>query len=671
MTIEEWEREVSMYHRLKSIPFFRDYKIWKNYTVWKHLFRKNMMRDRSQLLNQESFFLDRHLNTALLRIRKICIDDIATIDIFKTSFDDPRTLEEFIKEQEEFKSKKLSHLEGMEAAIRDTIEQRCNMSMQAFKEENRIQNRNEANEGDEPPPLLVGDETNKEMPYTQEATIRTHQRKLRKFIKLVDYLVLEAKMRMITYSTENLFQALQLYNKAGKEKVQKTVERTAKAGQPMLIIEAWFCGTEVTYHPSARKLTRLFEEIVNKGINLICSRHKQFLHESEFNVYAKSGDFNEDPTEELINMHVLIKNNKEQNDMMDFVKQELDVAFNYVSDKASNLNSRLEIYQDHQRLDVEAVAQKEIEEIRQALNRYDNEHRELQKPKERSDIGMYRLDKKRLLDTIKDCAKKSKDKLEARLPQLNYERARQLVERVERLNDKLANPPTNVDAFVVFVRDLNETISQQDEIALRVNEINDMTVLVEERKIKVKEDFKSEPMNAVRQAKKLEQGVKRAEESQNANINKFRAELAKDISAIGPKVEDIRNQLGDTRLSEMASDIDTMVEFLAEIEKKASELKENGHKYNVYQDELQMEVTPFISIEDVWKEFQTNKRLWVSKKEWKDSLNRWRNTQFLQLNIEEMALIVEKISKAAMLCAKELELNEVAKVINKLCYLQD
>jgi hypothetical protein len=200
------------------------------------------------------------------------------------------------------------------------------------------------------------------------------------------------------------------------------------------------------------------------------------------------------------------------------------------------------------------------------------------------------------LDTIKDCAKKSKDKLEARLPQLNYERARGLVERVERLNDKLANPPTNVDAFVVFVRDLNETISQQDEIALRVNEINDMTVLVEERKIKVKEDFKSEPMNAVRQAKKLEQGVKRAEESQNANINKFRAELTKDISAIGPKVEDIRNHLGDTRLSEMASDIDTMVEFLVEIEKKASELKENGHKYNVYQDELQMEVTPFISI---------------------------------------------------------------------------
>ena len=102
-----------MYHRLKNIPFFKDYKVWKNFTVWKHLFRKNMMRDRSQLLNQDLFFLDRHLNSALLWIRKLCIEDMSTIDIFKTSFEEPRTLEEFIKEQEEFKSKKLSHLEGM------------------------------------------------------------------------------------------------------------------------------------------------------------------------------------------------------------------------------------------------------------------------------------------------------------------------------------------------------------------------------------------------------------------------------------------------------------------------------------------------------------------------------------------------------------------------------
>jgi len=32
------------------------------------------------------------------------------------------------------------------------------------------------------------------MPYTESATLRTHQRKIRNFIKLVDYLVLTSKI---------------------------------------------------------------------------------------------------------------------------------------------------------------------------------------------------------------------------------------------------------------------------------------------------------------------------------------------------------------------------------------------------------------------------------------------------------------------------------------------
>mmetsp|Transcript_28714 Transcript_28714/g.25821 ORF Transcript_28714/g.25821 Transcript_28714/m.25821 type:complete len:201 (-) Transcript_28714:115-717(-) len=82
LTIEEWEREVTMYHKLKQIPFFRDYKAWKNFTLWKHLNRRNMMRDRSQLLTQDLFILDKRLNSTLLKIRQICIEEVSQREIF-------------------------------------------------------------------------------------------------------------------------------------------------------------------------------------------------------------------------------------------------------------------------------------------------------------------------------------------------------------------------------------------------------------------------------------------------------------------------------------------------------------------------------------------------------------------------------------------------------------
>lgn len=42
------------------------------------------------------------------------------------------------------------------------------------------------------------------MPYTESATLRTHQRKIRNFIKFVDYLVLTSKIELIVVMIKRL-----------------------------------------------------------------------------------------------------------------------------------------------------------------------------------------------------------------------------------------------------------------------------------------------------------------------------------------------------------------------------------------------------------------------------------------------------------------------------------
>lgn len=42
------------------------------------------------------------------------------------------------------------------------------------------------------------------MPYTQEATIRTHYKKLNKFVRLIDYLIIDSKRSMINLSTSSI-----------------------------------------------------------------------------------------------------------------------------------------------------------------------------------------------------------------------------------------------------------------------------------------------------------------------------------------------------------------------------------------------------------------------------------------------------------------------------------
>lgn len=96
----------------------------------------------------------------------------------------------------------------------------CKRSLLAFKEENRIPS-NDAAETDElkeKAPLLVGDETGKEMPYTQEATIRTHFKRLNKFVRLVDYLIVDSKIAMINQSTSSIGEHIQELNDSNLDK---------------------------------------------------------------------------------------------------------------------------------------------------------------------------------------------------------------------------------------------------------------------------------------------------------------------------------------------------------------------------------------------------------------------------------------------------------------------
>ena len=91
--------------------------------------------------------------------------------------------------------------------------------MRTFREENRISlnDNQEDDDNEEAEPFLVGDETHKQMPYTQEATTRTHYKKLAKYIRLTDYMIIDSKLRLITNSISNVLKILK-YDYSGGRK---------------------------------------------------------------------------------------------------------------------------------------------------------------------------------------------------------------------------------------------------------------------------------------------------------------------------------------------------------------------------------------------------------------------------------------------------------------------
>lgn len=51
------------------------------------------------------------------------------------------------------------------------------------------------------------------MPFTQEAIVRMHKKKLRNFVKMVDYLIQDAKVDLIIKATANIGEQLEDLNR--------------------------------------------------------------------------------------------------------------------------------------------------------------------------------------------------------------------------------------------------------------------------------------------------------------------------------------------------------------------------------------------------------------------------------------------------------------------------
>jgi hypothetical protein len=62
-----------MYERIVSIEFFRNYKIWKSFTVWKKLMRRNIFNECSKVIQKKLFILDDILRNCLLNIRELSL----------------------------------------------------------------------------------------------------------------------------------------------------------------------------------------------------------------------------------------------------------------------------------------------------------------------------------------------------------------------------------------------------------------------------------------------------------------------------------------------------------------------------------------------------------------------------------------------------------------------
>ena len=243
--------------------------------------RRTMIFKTSDFLNRELFILDSELSKPLLDIRMKTYN-IQKMSMVSMHTDKPRNMPEFFEFQDKTRKNISDNLTKIEKEIKTTLIESCDSSMRTFREENRISlnDNQEDDDNEEAEPFLVGDETHKQMPYTQEATTRTHYKKLAKYIRLSDYMIIDSKLKLIQNSISNVLKIVKLDLSAGRkymvgEKIQQ---------QPLFEITMDFQGYETYFVPNKYEVRDSIKNSITEGVNTVC-RYELFINQPEFETY--------------------------------------------------------------------------------------------------------------------------------------------------------------------------------------------------------------------------------------------------------------------------------------------------------------------------------------------------------------------------------------------------
>lgn len=193
--LDQWVREYELYNQLLKIPFFKRYRSWKCYNLWRKTILHTKIQAAKKSLANNLFILNPILRESVLAIR------IASINISSKDrlimIEDLRNYEltEFVKEQKKWiDTINITVLaewatfcaENVTAAAKRCLKER-GFDIQLLKDV----------EKSELAEL-------KKLTFTEQAARRTECRKLQRYVKLTDYLIGNTLQKLVIESVQEM-----------------------------------------------------------------------------------------------------------------------------------------------------------------------------------------------------------------------------------------------------------------------------------------------------------------------------------------------------------------------------------------------------------------------------------------------------------------------------------
>lgn len=654
MPLGEWIREKYLFNLVRSIPFFRNFSIVKTFRAWKNYVRRKLfLRVRAKL--EERLFLAKPTFAPAILSIVASISDLSSFpmtgatlphqeDKIKVAeggnlIDESAGIKEKVptaKERlEAYEKSQTNHreqivkprLEELISRVQVTLEGVCKEAQkQAKLYQESIRDLSELEDTTGVDLYVANGAKDRSMVAIKQEKIdraRAYMRameeaaRLGDFVRLVDYLLVEAMVERVINSTDETLAVLQ-------------APRQTKDIKPIFQTQVFFNETTaaIEFSPNLEHVHGVIHSVI-EGIILAVQSVPRVLHMRQFGQFFDSKLNGLSPARVIRETPHFLATQKE---IQDIIRIDFSDAARY-SEQFEEYKSAWEFGRTFSMRQYQA-SNPDLDRIKADMSRLRDWQIRLEKMRATGPVGMLNVESKTLREIIKPLTVRHLDSLKLLLLDRARDDCLRCLQLVQARIQQLGQRPTDLDQFVAFQVLYTEILEIQHSLLDETQRIDEMYELLVsyEQKIPLKDEVKHSDLKEARTL--FVAYLDQAKESILENTQQQMLSLDRKIHEISEKAMEILGAMHSGRSMDEDSNPAEVVLELEERLQQVHSLRLRAEQFQQYQRLFGAPADDFTNLKTTEKELQGRYTIWKTLLDLEDHRTRWLEDPATELNVE-------------------------------------
>eukprot|EP01038_Epipyxis_sp_PR26KG_P008413 gene8413-11380_t len=639
-SLSAWMRQGMMFKILRNIPFFKYFLHRKTFNAWKDNVRFLLFTKQRKKLTDHLFYARKNSCVAILGMRRHLIE-IQNVKLLNLEMKSACDKDVFIEQQISLCGKANAKFdESMRMIVTETqivideVQNVHNLS----KQDPNSNSLGYTDNAVEKAKSLIKIKQEKAEKKIMRYRAKLEYNSLPEFIRFIDYMSVETLVALAVNTTSIFYEELIKPRKTG---IFETLVR--------------FNSTSTTFVPTCLDIRDMLDRLLENMINAVGNVNR-VIYIPMKSIIPSTGP----------NIQTIVRESRQFRIISENIQERVIGDFEKAEEHAQSYESVRPIYDFNSTWDFEAYRQQQhdMSSLKGMMELIGNWGKELDKLRNKP-IGILDLDSKRLKEELQKIRDARLQEIKDYVKDIARIRCVQLLDHYKDSLVKLSVKPAYLKEFANQVQTIASMREEEKSLFKATSQVDQMYNLLQQYEVKVpSEDL---VFHEDLHEKQLEYR-KEIEIAQSFRDSK----LPEMISTVETNILKLQDQIvgAVARLDEqMFTDIeyfydsDKVLEELAQLGQRLDNADQLSKNYAGYQRLFNVQVIAQKELEVGKEKWEAMKQLWDSVKSWNDKYKFWMESQFTDLNTDEIEKDVATFFKDSFSFHKKLgsKISEILK----------